>query len=91
MPDLNQRQLQVVNQYRAVAYLARSLAGLCDDMVKMHKTGQFQDLVEMHGQRSAYQMEVLGDLLNEIDAIEEVGTAFLNPIFEEAHKLWPQR
>src|SRR5690606_1410202 len=77
---------QVRRQYLAVAHLAIALAlvheQLADSIALAPK------LVDLRGQRSASIMETLGDILNAMDA-NDPDDDWLNPVFEVAHKMWP--
>lgn len=82
---MNKRE-QVVAQCTAVAYLAESLARVHRDYARFI----YHDLIDQVGKRTAAFMETLGDMLNGMDALDPKEDGFLDPIFEEAHRLWPQ-
>lgn len=87
--DLVSLREQVKRQYRAVAYLAKALSGVHVDLTDMlNEPGPHDRLLEMMGARSAYFMEVLGNALNEMDAVQ-IGNDWLDPIFAEAQRRWP--
>jgi len=83
-----EKQMQVAKQCEAVAHLATALAQVSTDYAKMFKACPVGHLVEQVGQRTAHQMEVLGDILNGMDAITDKDK-WLDPIFAEAQRLWP--
>lgn len=83
------KQKQVIEQCKAVAHLAESLAKVHRDYIRI--MDHSPSLVEQVGQRTANFMEKLGDMLNAMDAVDPAEDAWLDPIFEEAHRLWPQR
>lgn len=43
----------------------------------------------MSGARTACQMEILGDILNGMDAVDDAEDGWLSPVFEEAHRMFP--
>ena len=79
---------QVALQCKAVAHLATALAQVNLDCAKMFEDGAAESLIQPVGKRTAHLMEVLGDILNGLDATDEAD-AWLAPIFEEAQRLWP--
>ena len=81
---------QVLAQCRVVAHLALNLADLYVDYAKLfEQPSSADDLIDQVGERTASFMEKLGDMLNATDAVSE-DDAWVNPIFEAAHRLWPQ-
>jgi len=90
MTDAEKRE-QVAKQLDAVAHLATVLAGVSKDYALMLRAERSPvwDLADMVGNRSAYQMEVLGDMLNNMDAVDD-SDEWMTPIFDAAHKLFPQ-
>lgn len=88
---MNERRQQVVRQLEAVAHLATVLASVSADYAKLYADPacDVDRLVEMVGSRSAHQMEVLGDMLNGMDAVDDEDAKF-DAVFETAHKMWPQ-
>ena len=85
----DEKQMQVAKQCEAVAHLATALAQVSTDYANIFKACPVGHLVEQVGQRTAHQMEVLGDILNGMDAITN-DDKWLDPIFAEAQRLWPQ-
>jgi len=79
---------QIAAQYRAVAFLARNLADVHDDLAPAIEHGSCDSIASIQGPRSAAIMEVLGDILNGMDAVDEEDR-WLNPIFEAAHQRYP--
>ena len=84
------RAKQVAAQFRAVSHMATVLARVSDDMASLHDAGHADTLIDMHGERTAAEMEILGDILNGMDAVDSAEDAWLNPVFTEAHRLWPR-
>lgn len=82
------KRKQVADQCRVVAHLATALAQVNSDYAKMFDEGQASDLLEMVGKRTARHMELLGDILNGMDAVTE-DDSWIDSIFERAHELWP--
>lgn len=79
---------QIAAQYRAVAHLARSLAEVHDDLVGAIEEGACDRIAWIQGPRSAAIMELLGDILNGMDAVDE-DDRWLDPIFHAAHLRYP--
>ena len=85
------KRAQVTKQLKAVAHLATLLAEVSSQLARLYhnRDCKVDELVEMVGDRTAHQMEVLGDMLNAMDAVSEEDE-WLDPIYEAAHRLWPQ-
>lgn len=85
---------QVAQQCKAVAHMATALAQVHSDKAEIIAAGGtlYNDstLLNMIGRNTARYMEKLGDILNGMDAVDEKEDAWLDPVFEEAHRLWPQ-
>ena len=84
---------QVVEQCKAVAYLARTIAQVHSETVEIWAAPEFQPtqedgLLDVVGERTASFMEQLGDMLNAMDANDEQDQ-WLEPVFAEAQRLWP--
>lgn len=81
---------QVQQQYRAVAHLAGSL-------MRVHlETLNIMDhlpraVIELEGKRSAHIMETLGNVLNDMEAIDDTEDAWTHPVFATAQKLFGKR
>lgn len=86
MSEENRRQ--VADQCRVVAKLAENIAQIYRDYAKMFDAGVAVELLGQVGERTASQMETLGDILNGMDAVSEEDT-WMVPIFETAQRLWP--
>lgn len=84
---------QVVAQYRVVAHLAKQVAIVHEQMAdtyadtRVPMDGRF---IDMLGEWSAGRMETLGDMLNNMDAVDETEDAWTDPVFRVAHATWPQ-
>ena len=88
---ISDERRQVMAQCKAVAHLATIIAGIHGDYEKMFADEQLSGpdkIVDRVGERTAHLMETLGDILNGMDAATEED-AWLDPIFEEAHRRWP--
>jgi hypothetical protein len=79
---------QVANQCKVVASLAASIAGVYSDYAEMFSTGGAALWIEAVDERTAVLMEVLGDILNGMDAAT-ADDDWMIPIFKEAQRLWP--
>lgn len=84
------KQEQVIAQLRVVRHLSNRLAEISDDYMKIMASENSADILDIVGNRSACQMEVLGDMLNGMDAADENADRFY-PIFDKAQEMWPQR
>lgn len=82
---------QVADQCRVVAHLANALAQVHIDKGKMIEAGVYSKhgLLDFIGKSTAHLMEVLGDILNGMDAVDESEDSWVDPIFEEAHRMFP--
>ena len=85
-----ERREQVRLQCRAVAHLAKVLSSVFADYERMFAAGALDGLIDHVGDRSAGIMETLGDILNDMDAVGEPEDAWISPVFEKAHQMWPQ-
>lgn len=88
MQDETEVRAQIAAQYRAVAYLARAIADVHDQLTPAIKRGSCDGIASIQGPRSAAIMEILGDILNGMDAVDEED-AVLDHVFEKAHELYP--
>ncbi|MCP4967931.1 MAG: hypothetical protein GY926_22190, partial [bacterium] len=79
-----ERRHQIVNQHRAVAALARSLAELMEDKAWAINTGLLDTLADTHDQDSLALMNTLGDVLNDMDAVDEDLEEFVGVVFASA-------
>lgn len=89
--ELEEKRRQVADQYRVVSHLARTLAKVHDDIRGIIEKGgvpALDDLLDLQGKRSAHIMEVLGDILNGMDANSEEDD-WTYPIFKAAHIAFP--
>jgi hypothetical protein len=82
---------QVERQCAAVAQLATNIARIHDDYAKMFKANldAIRPITDEVGKRTAAFMELLGDMLNGMDAVD-ADDKWMDPIFDKAHELWPQ-
>lgn len=88
--DLDAKRRQVAAQYRAVAHLCKQIGHVHEQLAALHEGGHSDQLLDTVGTDTAARMEVLGDLANDMDIITDED-AWLNPIFEDAHRRWPTR
>ena len=81
---------QIADQCRVVAHLARQIAAIHEQAGPCHAAGRMSPfMLDVVGNRTAQLMEVLGDALNGMDAVDE-SDAWTDPIFRVAHATWPQ-
>ena len=79
---------QIRRQYDAVARLARTVAELHEESLFSVTDDANDALLDIKGRRSAYIMEMLGDIINGMDAAVEEDRD-LDPVFEMAHAMFP--
>jgi hypothetical protein len=78
---------QTDQQYKAVAHMARSLAEV-HEQTRFVMPHQPRGVLELQCRRSAEIMEILGDALNAMDAVDEEQDGWITPIFERAHQIF---
>jgi hypothetical protein len=78
---------QTANQYKAVIHMATSLKTVHEQTLTAFPV-QSRGVMELQCVRSAEIMEMLGDLLNAMDAVDEDEDAWMDPIFEKAHEVF---
>jgi hypothetical protein len=89
-PAADGHREQIILQLKAVAHMAKALAGVSEDFATALSNKDMPPS-NFSGRRTAYQMEVLGDILNGMNAeYTHDEDAWLGPVFEEAQRLWPQ-
>jgi len=85
---MTERKQQMLNQYRVVVHLARTLALVHEQCRDAYQDETLSDgMIEMLGYRSAEIMEYLGDILNDMNANDTEDDAWVDPIFETAHEM----
>ena len=80
---MNEKREQLVKQLEAVAYLATALAGVSADLAKVYgdPRTKLDGIEDMIGNRTAHQMEVLGDILNAMDTLSRPGRRMADASF----------
>lgn len=78
---------QVADQCRVIAHAARVIADIHADKAEIVGRAS-PSMVEFMGRETAQLMELLGDILNGMDAVLDED-AWVNPIFAEAQRRWP--
>jgi hypothetical protein len=88
---MDEKRQQVADQCRVVAHLAKAIWEVHSDNARLFASdAKGPDvIVDIVGNRTARLMELLGDILNGMDAVEEEDE-WTYPIFEMAHQLFPQ-
>lgn len=87
------RRSQAAKQCDVVAHLCRALIDVHEDRARILRTDSpaADGLVEITGDRTAYLMEMLGDVLSGMDAVDPKEDGWTDSIYAEAHQMWPQR
>lgn len=80
---------QVGAQCNAVAAMAVSISQVHADYAALFHSGHGEALLEQVGKRTAELMELLGDILNNMDAVTD-DDKWMEPIFDKAQLLWPK-
>ena len=88
--SVDEKREQVAKQCEAVVHLAKALAEVTGHKAAMFRSGKLDELIEMVGNRTAYQMQLLGDILNGMDAVDDEEDGWLAPVFEAAQQMFPQ-
>jgi len=92
MTEDQETAAQIAKQCIAIQHMAKVLAGLNKDyhrILRDIEAGSRVSLpLDLVGRRTAQQMEALGNMLNNMDAVTDEDD-WLDPIFKEAHKRWP--
>lgn len=86
--ETNPKRKQVAEQYRAVAHLANALATVHTEAASIIPTAP-DGVIDIMGNRRSRLMEVLGDILNGMDATEP-GDEWLDPIYDSARTMFPK-
>lgn len=90
MAEPEKTKEQVLAQCRVVAHLAKQIAMIHEQKAEVYEDMNMDArLIDVVGQFSANAMEVLGDMLNGMDAVDEDEDAWTSPVFEVAHATWP--
>ena len=85
---MSEKNEQLKSQYKAVAHLARSMANLCDEMSTIADLDNFQNIVDIQGERTHYWMDQLGTMLDSCDAVSE-DDEWIAPLYDEARRIFP--
>jgi len=81
---------QVIAQSKVVAYLARQIMLVHEQTAEAYESVEMSSgLIDVVGRRTADAMEMLGNILNGMDANDDEDE-WTYPIFEAAHATWPQ-
>ena len=88
---MDEKRKQVADQCRVVVHLANALANVHADKATMINAGAYdkEGVLNFVGKSTAHLMEVLGDILNGMDAVDKKEDSWVDSIFKEAHRLWP--
>lgn len=76
---------QLADQYRAIAHMAKQIAKVYDQLVGCAASMP----ISVSGPKSARLLEMLGDAMN-ADDIVEAADAWVSPIIEKAHEMFPE-
>lgn len=88
---IQQKRKQVADQYRVVAHLAKALMDVHAQLAPVIEcgAGAVDTILDIQGKRSAPIMECLGNILNDMDAVDGEEDAWTASIFAEAQRLFP--
>lgn len=82
---------RVAEQCRVVAHLARRIASVHEQKAEAYGQADLSPgFIDFVGDNTARLMEILGDVLNGMDAVDEEEDAWTFPVFEAAQCFWPQ-
>lgn len=86
----DEKRKQVIDQCRVVHHMATVLATMYhpSQLPSYYSSDAGSTLLDIVGLRTASMMEVLGNILNGMDAVEK-DDEWVDPIFERAHKIFP--
>ena len=85
-PKLTKREEQVAAQYRVVAHMAEALADIHIQTIPLIEGGSLGVSLNIQAERSAKLIEVLGNILNSMDAIIPEQDAWMYPIIESSRE-----
>lgn len=89
-PEVVAKRRQVTAQFRVIAHLCKQIGHVHEQLAEMHEGAYGDKLLDMHGADTAYRMELLGNMANNMDIVTQED-AWVDPIYAEAHKRWPQK
>ena len=91
MTILDEKRKQVSDQCRVVEHLATALAQINSYYAKMFGPDNpgADEILDQVGNRTARHMELLGNILSGMDAVEEEDR-WTDSIFHKAHEMYPQ-
>lgn len=89
-PETLAKRRQVTAQFRVIAHLCKQIGRVHEQLAEMHEAAHIASLLDMHGVDTAYRMELLGNMANNMDIVTDED-AWLDPIYAEAQKRWPQK
>lgn len=76
---------QLADQYRAIAHMAKQIAKVYDQLGGCAASMP----ISVSGPKSARLLEMLGDAMNADDIVES-SDAWVSPIIEKAHEIFPE-
>ena len=86
--DLIDLRRQVCDQARVIAHMASQIAKVYGELIVAYASSNDLGFLNMIGRDTANRMETLGNIMNNMDIVEDVD-GWVDPIFEESHKRWP--
>ncbi len=91
MPESLKTREQVVAQCRVVAHLAKQIALVHEQKAFAYEQIEMDaGLIDVVGECSASIMEDIGNILNNMDAVDESEDAWCDQVFKAAQAAWPQ-
>lgn len=90
MQNPSKTKEQVLAQCRVVAHLAKQISMVHEQKAEAYEAMDMSaGLIDIVGKMSANAMEALGNILNNMDAVDEDEDAWTYPVFEVAQATWP--
>lgn len=80
---------QVAMQCEAVAHMAEALMKLHRVKAELLRDCPAVAPVSVIGPDTAFLMEMLGEALNNMDAVDEAEDGWMGPVFDRAHRMFP--
>jgi hypothetical protein len=80
-----EQRIQLISQCNAIVHMATQIARVHADIAQLNANGVLSPKIS--GTFTAARMEILGNMLNNMDAVIE-DDDWLTPIFEKSQTMW---